>query len=112
MDQKKLRTRIDCNFIFDQQAAELIGMKIFFNEFIAYGELAEAIKARDNGTIPRIDSSGINWISERTEAIVTYALCGFANVGSLGIMLGGLGKSKNEVIYCALSILLNYSCLP
>ena len=32
------------------------------------------------------------WIDERTEAIVTYALCGFANIGSLGIVLGGLGN--------------------
>ena len=34
----------------------------------------------------------VNWVDEKSEAIVTYALCGFANIGSLGIMLGGLGK--------------------
>jgi CNT family concentrative nucleoside transporter len=30
-------------------------------------------------------------VSERTKTILTYALCGFANVGSIGIQLGGLG---------------------
>lgn len=50
---------------------------------------------RDNGTVPKIDpvTGDVNWVDERTEAIITYALCGFANVGSLGIMLGGLGES-------------------
>jgi len=31
------------------------------------------------------------FLQERTEVISTYALCGFANFGSIGIMLGGLG---------------------
>ena len=30
-------------------------------------------------------------VSERTKTILTYALCGFANVGSIGIQIGGLG---------------------
>jgi len=75
------------------KAAELIGVKIFLNEFIAYEDLSEMLDKRDNGTIPRIDdvTGDVNWIDERTEAVITYALCGFANVGSIGIMLGGLG---------------------
>lgn len=45
----------------------------------------------------RIDENGDSlWISDRSEAIVTYALCGFANVGSLGIQLGGLGAMCPE----------------
>lgn len=78
----------------------MIGTKIFINEFIAYGELSNLIKARDNGTIPKFDplTGETNWVDERTEAIVTYALCGFANVGSLGIMLGGLGKSSHVIM--------------
>ena len=75
------------------QAAELIGIKIFLNEFIAYEDLSEMLDMRDNGTFPKFDENGdVNWVDERTEAIITYALCGFANIGSIGFMLGGLGK--------------------
>jgi len=70
----------------------LIGTKVFLNEFIAYEKLAALITKRDNGTIPQIINGEVQWVNERTEAIVTYALCGFANVGSIGIMLGGLGE--------------------
>jgi len=34
----------------------------------------------------------LNWVDERTEAILTFALCGFTNFGSIGIMLGTLSK--------------------
>nr|XP_039263313.1 sodium/nucleoside cotransporter 1-like [Styela clava] len=74
------------------KCAELIGTKIFLNEFIAYEKLSVLIDNKANGTLPRVSDSGdIQWISDRSEAIITYALCGFANIGSLGIMLGGLG---------------------
>lgn len=56
-------------------AGGLIGTKIILNEFIAYIDLA----ALPKGTL-----------SLKTETILTYALCGFANVGSLGILIGGL----------------------
>uniref|UniRef100_H2ZLR9 Sodium/nucleoside cotransporter n=1 Tax=Ciona savignyi TaxID=51511 RepID=H2ZLR9_CIOSA len=97
MDCPQLSFELICSYVFMPltylmgiewkdcfKAAELIGTKIFLNEFIAYESLAGMIKARDNGTIPQIDPI--------TGAIVTYALCGFANIGSLGIMLGGLGS--------------------
>ena len=76
------------------QTAELIGIKIFLNEFVAYEDLSAQIVLRESGTVPQFynGSSDANWIDERSEAIVTYALCGFANVGSIGIMLGGLSK--------------------
>jgi CNT family concentrative nucleoside transporter len=35
-------------------------------------------------------------LSERSRLIMTYALCGFANFGSLGIMIGGLGTMVPE----------------
>jgi CNT family concentrative nucleoside transporter len=35
-------------------------------------------------------------LSERSRLIMTYALCGFANLGSLGIMLGGIGAMVPE----------------
>jgi CNT family concentrative nucleoside transporter len=51
------------------------------NEFVAYLQLA-AVPAEA--------------LSERSRLIMTYALCGFANLGSLGIMLGGLGTMVPE----------------
>lgn len=56
-------------------AGELIGTKTVINEFLAYLKLAQT---PDND------------LSERSRVILTYALCGFANPGSLGIMTGGL----------------------
>ncbi|XP_035827892.1 solute carrier family 28 member 3-like [Aplysia californica] len=53
--------------------AELLGVETFLNESLAYDKLSSFI---DN----RI----------RSEIIATYALCGFANLGSVGIQLGGL----------------------
>ena len=55
-------------------AGALLGTKTVLNEFIAYLDLAKATE-----------------LSERSRLIMTYALCGFANFGSLGIMIGGLG---------------------
>ena len=55
----------------------LMGEKIVFTELIAYGHLKELM------------SSGA--ISDRTAIIASYALCGFANFGSIGIQLGGIG---------------------
>jgi CNT family concentrative nucleoside transporter len=56
-------------------AGALMGVKTVLNEFIAYFELA-ALPA--------------DALSPRSRLIMTYALCGFANLGSLGIMIGGL----------------------
>ncbi len=59
-------------------ASQVLGTRIVGNEFIAYLQLD-----------PKINPDLT--ISERTKTILTYALCGFANVGSIGIQLGGLG---------------------
>ncbi|RMX60525.1 hypothetical protein pdam_00001440, partial [Pocillopora damicornis] len=64
--------------------AELLGIKTFLNEFVAYTRLAGFI---DN----RIKMNGLRTISIRSEIISTYALCGFANLSSVGVVLGGLG---------------------
>ncbi|WP_206171801.1 NupC/NupG family nucleoside CNT transporter [Thiorhodococcus mannitoliphagus] len=56
-------------------AGALMGVKTVLNELIAYLELA----GLPDGAL-----------SERSRLIMTYALCGFANLGSLGIMIGGL----------------------
>jgi len=80
--------------VYAKKIAELIGTKVFINEFIAYEQLSELIIRRNNGTYDMINNitGEVNWVDEKSEAIVTYALCGFANIGSLGIMLGGLGS--------------------
>jgi concentrative nucleoside transporter, CNT family len=64
-----------------QTAGALMGVKTVLNEFVAYLDLA-ALPA--------------GALSERSRLIMTYALCGFANFGSLGIMIGGMGAMAPE----------------
>jgi CNT family concentrative nucleoside transporter len=68
-------------------AGLLLGVKMVLTEFVAFIQLA-AVPAAD--------------MSERTRTIMTYALCGFANIGSVGIVVGGLGvlipERRKEVI--------------
>ncbi|TWI50885.1 CNT family concentrative nucleoside transporter [Pseudomonas duriflava] len=67
------------------QAGGLIGQKIVLNEFVAYVDLANYIDPA------RALETGRQILSERTQIITTFALCGFANLSSIGILLGGLG---------------------
>ncbi|MBK6742686.1 MAG: nucleoside:proton symporter [Hydrogenophilales bacterium] len=62
-------------------AGALMGTKTVLNELIAYLDLA------------RLPAGAL---SPRSELIMTYALCGFANLGSLGILIGGLGTMVPE----------------
>ncbi len=68
-------------------AGGLLGTKVVLNELIAYVELT------------RLPAGSL---SERSQMIMTYALCGFANFGSLGIMIGGMGalapERRDEII--------------
>ena len=59
-----------------QLAGNLIGQKLVFNEFLAYATFTEEIENFDI----------------KSQAIITFALCGFANFSSIGIILGGLGS--------------------
>jgi CNT family concentrative nucleoside transporter len=61
-------------------ASELMGMKIVLNEFVAYLDLSQHSQQ----------------LSTQSRLIMTYNLCGFANLGSLGIILGGLGTIMAE----------------
>lgn len=70
---------------------KLIGYKTFFNEFVAYEYLAGLITKRKNNG-PLFISGVKQYMSVRSEVIATYALCGFANFGSLGITIGGLSS--------------------
>ena len=65
-----------------QQVAQLVGKKIILNEFVGYTDLAVFLENRKCGRDPQI--------SERAEVIATYAMCGFANLSSIGIQLGTL----------------------
>jgi CNT family concentrative nucleoside transporter len=56
-------------------AGAILGEKIVINEFVAYFSLSEQLDT----------------FSPRTQAVLTVALCGFANFSSIGILLGGLG---------------------
>ncbi len=72
------------------KAAELMGMKMATNEFIAYDALAKLAPLNAEGV------ASTEVISERTRQIMTYALCGFANFSSIGIQLGGIGGIAPE----------------
>ncbi|XP_058150713.1 sodium/nucleoside cotransporter 1 isoform X2 [Dasypus novemcinctus] len=69
--------------------AELLGIKLFLNEFVAYEELSKYKQRRLTGVQEWVGDKK-QWISVRAEILTTYALCGFANFSSIGIMLGGL----------------------
>ncbi|MGC6392324.1 MAG: NupC/NupG family nucleoside CNT transporter [Alphaproteobacteria bacterium] len=72
------------------QAGELMGIKIILNEFVAYADLSQLSPET---------------LSSRSQLIMTYALCGFANLGSLGIMVGGLislaPEKRQEILQLA-----------
>lgn len=99
--------------------SKLIGIKIFVNEFVAFSDLGNMIKFRNdiiadgtfdlyrNGELPLPDGQSIIWdvrlffillaqsldilifkLKDRSIRITTYALCGFANFGSVGIVIG------------------------
>ncbi|XP_009993775.1 PREDICTED: solute carrier family 28 member 3 [Chaetura pelagica] len=67
----------------------LLGYKTFFNEFVAYDRLSKLIHNREKGGSMYVN--GVKqYMTVRSEVIATYALCGFANFGSLGLVIGGL----------------------
>lgn len=67
-------------------AGQLLGEKTIINEFVAYAHLGDYI----HGKVLNPDGSVVE-LSRRTVVILTYALCGFSNFGSIGIQLGGIG---------------------
>ena len=60
----------------------LIGTKVIANEFVAYSQLADAIAAGS--------------LDPKTIIMATFALCGFANLSSIGIQIGGIGPLAPE----------------
>ncbi|MDO4698683.1 MAG: NupC/NupG family nucleoside CNT transporter [Pasteurellaceae bacterium] len=61
-------------------AGSLIGQKLVVNEFVAYVDFANYLKPEAAVAL-----------SDKTIAIITFALCGFANLSSIAILIGGLG---------------------
>ena len=78
------------------KVGNLIGTRAVLNEFIAYTQLGQMAKA--------------GLISTRTLAIATFALCGFANIGSVGMQIGGIGAliphRRNELARLGLRAML------
>ena len=64
--------------------ASLLGEKVILNEFVAYKHLGELLGAE---TVT---------LQNRSAAIAAYALCGFANLGSVAIQIGGIGSLVPE----------------
>ncbi len=62
--------------------AQLLGTKLVLTELVAYSELSGMIEAQA--------------VSPRTQLIASFALCGFANLGSVAIQIGGLGAMAPE----------------
>jgi len=60
----------------------LLGIKTVVNEFVAYAQMREMVVAGE--------------LSARSQAIATYALCGFSNFGTIGITIGGIGAIAPE----------------
>jgi concentrative nucleoside transporter, CNT family len=65
----------DCHAV-----GNLLGVKTFLNELVAYKQLADTGQG----------------LSDRSYLIASYALCGFANIGSIGIQIGGIGAMAPE----------------
>lgn len=62
----------------------LLGQKLTLNEFVAYTNMSQQL-AQDS-----------TWLTERGRLIASYALCGFANFGSVGITIGGYSSLAPE----------------
>ena len=66
------------------RVGSLLGQKLTLNEFVAYANMSQQL-AQDSA-----------WLTERGRLIASYALCGFANFGSVGITIGGYSSLAPE----------------
>ncbi|XP_070446897.1 solute carrier family 28 member 3-like isoform X1 [Equus przewalskii] len=99
-DYPQLSFEMICSYIFmpfsfmmgvDWQdsfmVGKLIGYKTFFNELVAYGRLSKLVNLRKEAG-PKFVNGVQQYMSIRSETIATYALYGFGNISSLGIVIG------------------------
>ncbi|WP_171964405.1 NupC/NupG family nucleoside CNT transporter [Cronobacter sakazakii] len=68
-------------------AGSFIGQKLIINEFVAYMNFGEYLKED-----ALVAAAGLQVLSDHTKAIISFALCGFANLSSIAILIGGLGS--------------------
>ncbi|EOI5792945.1 NupC/NupG family nucleoside CNT transporter [Cronobacter malonaticus] len=68
-------------------AGSFIGQKLIINEFVAYMNFSEYLKED-----AAVAAAGLQVLSDHTKAIISFALCGFANLSSIAILIGGLGS--------------------
>ncbi|KAG2470897.1 S28A1 protein, partial [Polypterus senegalus] len=127
VDYPELTFQLICSYIFMPIAfmmgvswndsflvAELIGTKLFLNEFVAYEKLSVFKNNRLAGMEEYINGEK-QWISVRAETISTFALCGFANFSSIGIMLGGLSSiapsRRSDIAQTVIRALFTGTCV-
>ncbi|HEJ9394983.1 TPA: NupC/NupG family nucleoside CNT transporter [Proteus mirabilis] len=67
-------------------AGSFIGQKLVINEFYAYSEFSKYLQDES-----QLAAAGLMALSEQTKVIISFALCGFANLSSVAVLLGGLG---------------------
>jgi len=68
-------------------AGSFIGQKLIINEFVAYLNFGAYLK--EDAVVA---AAGLQVLSDHTKAIISFALCGFANLSSIAILIGGLGS--------------------
>ena len=68
------------------RAGELLGLRMVTNELVAYQRMSDWLRKPELGVE----------LAQRSQVILTYALCGFANFGSIGIQIGGIGAMAPE----------------
>ncbi|MEH0833960.1 NupC/NupG family nucleoside CNT transporter [Pectobacterium cacticida] len=68
-------------------AGSFIWQKLIVNEFVAYMNFSQYLKADD-----LVSAAGLQVLSDHTKAVISFALCGFANLSSIAILIGGLGS--------------------
>lgn len=78
------------------QVGILLGKKTILNEFIAYLDLKKLIENGVKVAQGQIPANSVSTISERAIIISTYALCGFSNIGSIAIQIGGISAIAPE----------------
>lgn len=123
LDYPQLSFELICSYIFmplsfmmgvDWQdsfmVGRLLGYKTFFNEFVAYEHLSKMISLRKEAG-PKFVNGVQQYMSIRSETIATYALCGFANISSLGIAVGALSSMapsrKHDITSAAVRALIS-----
>jgi CNT family concentrative nucleoside transporter len=72
-------------------AGNFIGQKLILNEMVAYSNLSPYLKDP-----AEVSAAGLTVLDPRTQAILSFALCGFANFSSIAILTGGFGVVAPE----------------